>query len=98
MSRYRQQPLVFDGLQTVPIAARGGRISVEDFALPYEKGGGVTKLIESLPTILAGGALRGVIEAIKRARREERAIIWGLGGHVIKCGLADVLLDLMRRG
>jgi hypothetical protein len=94
MSRYRQQPLVFDGLQTVPIAARGGRISVEDFALPYEKGGGVTKLIESLPTILAGG----VIEAIKRARREERAIIWGLGGHVIKCGLADVLLDLMRRG
>jgi hypothetical protein len=98
MSKYRQQPLMFDGLQTVPIAARGGRVSLEDFALPYEKGGGVGKLLESLPTILAGSALRGVIEAMKRARREGRAIIWGLGGHVIKCGLADVLLDLMRRG
>ena len=98
MSKYRQKPLTFDGLQTVPIAARGGRVSVEDFALPYEKGGGIAKLLESLPTILAGSALRGVLEAIKRARREERAIIWGLGGHVVKCGLADVLLDLMRRG
>ena len=25
-------------------------------------------------------------------------MIWGLGGHVIKCGLAPVLIDLMRRG
>ena len=28
----------------------------------------------------------------------KRAILWGMGGHVVKCGLADVLLDLMRRG
>ena len=27
-----------------------------------------------------------------------RAILWGMGGHVIKCGLAPVLLDLMHRG
>jgi hypothetical protein len=25
-------------------------------------------------------------------------VIWGMGGHVIKCGLAPVLIDLMRRG
>ena len=25
-------------------------------------------------------------------------ILWGLGGHVIKCGLAPVLIDLMHRG
>src|SRR5205807_5751595 len=25
-------------------------------------------------------------------------ILWGLGGHVIKCGLAPVLVDLMQRG
>jgi len=25
-------------------------------------------------------------------------VIWGLGGHVIKCGLAPTLIDLMRRG
>ena len=35
----------------------------------------------------------------RRCRRRalnSRAIIWGMGGHVIKCGLAPVLLDLMR--
>jgi hypothetical protein len=98
MSRYKQQPLSFEGLQTVPIADRGGKVSVEDFAIPYEKGAGLAKWLESLPAILAGSALRGVVEAIKRAKREERAIVWGLGGHVIKCGLAAVLLDLMRHG
>ncbi|HXP86232.1 MAG TPA: hypothetical protein VN841_16015 [Bryobacteraceae bacterium] len=98
MSKYRQQPLALDGLHTLPIAERGGKVEVEDFAQPYEKGAGVARLIESLPTVLAGGALRGVIAALQRARQQERAIIWGLGGHVIKCGLGDVLLDLMRRG
>jgi hypothetical protein len=98
MSKYRHEPLALDGLHTLPIAERGGKVEVEDFAQPYEKGAGVGRLIESLPTILAGGALRGIIAALQRARKEERAIIWGLGGHVIKCGLGDVLLDLMRRG
>jgi hypothetical protein len=98
VSKYRQQPLSLDGLRTVPLAERGGKVEIEDFARPYQPGASVGRLIESLPTILAGGALRGVIAALQRARLEERAIIWGLGGHVIKCGLADVLLDLMRRG
>src|SRR5262249_58167681 len=38
------------------------------------------------------------VEAILAAREKRRAILWGLGGNVIKCGLAPVLLDLMRRG
>jgi hypothetical protein len=71
---------------------------VEDFARPYQKGEGVTRWVESLPRILAGDSLRGVIDALKRARESKRAILWGMGGHVVKCGLADILLDLMRRG
>jgi hypothetical protein len=39
-----------------------------------------------------------VVEALIAARDRRRAIVWGMGGHVIKCGLAPVLLDLMRRG
>ena len=39
-----------------------------------------------------------MIDALRRAKRQKRAILWGMGGHVVKCGLADVLLDLMRRG
>jgi hypothetical protein len=98
VSKYSEKPLSFDGLKTVPIADRGGKVRVEDFARPFDKGGSVAQLIESLPGILAGEAFRGVVDALKRARAEKRAILWGMGGHVIKCGLGDVLLDLMRRG
>jgi hypothetical protein len=54
--------------------------------------------LDSLPRILAGNSLRAVVDALAEARRRQRAIIWGLGGHVVKCGLAPVLIDLMRRG
>jgi hypothetical protein len=98
VSKYSDKPLSFEGLKTIPIAERGGKVHVEQFARPFEKGASVTRLIESLPQILAGEAFRGVLDALQRARAEKRAILWGLGGHVIKCGLGDVLLDLMRRG
>ncbi|MGH7247387.1 MAG: hypothetical protein ACREH9_04710, partial [Pseudomonadota bacterium] len=71
---------------------------MEDFAHPHRKGAGLVEWLDSLPRILAGDSLRGVIEALLGARAGKRAIVWGLGGHVIKCGLAPVLLDLMRRG
>ena len=98
MSRYSQKPLSFEGLKTVPIAERGGKVGVSQFARPFQKGGGVQQLVDSFPDILARQAFRGVLDALKRARAESRAILWGMGGHVIKCGLGDVLLDLMRRG
>ena len=98
MSRYSDQPLSFEGLKTVPIDARGGKVGVGDFARPYREGEGVAGWIESLPKILAADSFRGVVDAMRRARAEKRAILWGMGGHVVKCGLADVLLDLMRRG
>jgi hypothetical protein len=73
-------------------------VRVADFAAVYGKGGGMAGWLDSLPRILAGESLRAVVAAIATARARDRAIVWGLGGHVIKCGLAPVLIDLMRRG
>lgn len=98
MSRYNDKPLSFEGLRTVPIGDRGGKVRVSQFAKPYQKGDGVGRLIDCFPALLAGEAFRGVLGALKHARAESRAILWGMGGHVIKCGTGDVLLDLMRRG
>jgi hypothetical protein len=97
MSRYSEKPLSFDALKTVPIGARGGKVQVGHFARPYA-GGGVSALLDSLPKILAGDSFRGVIDAVRHARDQKRALLWGMGGHVIKCGLGDVLLDLRSRG
>ena len=98
MSKYAEEPLSFDGLKTVPIGERGGKVRIEHFAQPYRKGDGVGRLLDSLPKLLAADAFRGVVDALQRAKQHKRTILWGLGGHVVKCGLADVLLDLMRRG
>jgi hypothetical protein len=98
MSKYSAHPLDFSTLQTVSLHARGGKVRVADFASPYRKGAGMAGWLEGLPHILAGDSLRRVVDALAAARAGGRAIIWGLGGHVIKCGLAPVLADLMQRG
>ena len=98
MSRYRIEPVDFGALRTVPLKTRGGKVRVADFATPYRKGAGVAGLLDSLPRILAGESLRAVVEAILKARAAAKPVVWGLGGHVVKCGLAPVLIDLMERG
>jgi deoxyhypusine synthase len=35
---------------------------------------------------------------MRRARDLHKPIIWGIGGHVIKTGLAPIIIDLMNRG
>jgi hypothetical protein len=98
MSRYDRSPLDLSGLQTVGLRERGGKVHAADFAQPYRKGSGLASWLDSLPRILAGDSFRAVVDAVLRARARKRAILWGMGGHVVKCGLAPVLLDLMRRG
>jgi hypothetical protein len=98
MSKYSVQPLDFAKLKTVGLKERGGKVKAADFAAPYQAGSGIAGLLDSMPHILAGDNFRAVVDAIAAARASGRAILWGMGGHVIKCGLAPVLLDLMRRG
>jgi hypothetical protein len=98
MSKYAQNPIDLTGLKTVSLSERGGKVKTADFAHAYAKGSGVAGLVDSLPRILAADAFRAVIDALVLARESRRAIVWGLGGHVIKCGLASILIDLMRRG
>jgi len=97
VSQYDLEPLDFSGLKTIPIRERGGKVRVEHFAKPYG-GGGMAAWLDSLPHLLAADGFRAVIEAIEAARAAGKPILWGMGGHVIKCGLAPVLADLMRRG
>jgi hypothetical protein len=98
MSKYAKGPLDFARLQTVGLRERGGKVKIADFASPYRQGSGVAGWLDSLPHILAGDSFRALVDALAGARGKRRAIIWGLGGHVVKCGLAPVLADLMRRG
>ena len=98
MSRYPIRPIEVAGLKTISIHDRGGKVRVEHFGRAHNPGDGVLGLLDSLPRLLAADSLRSVVEALLRARENKKQIVWGLGGHVIKCGLAPVLIRLMRGG
>lgn len=93
---YREFDL--SGVRTYPLGSRASKVRVEQFARPYEPGRGVPGLLASLPAMLAASDLRDVVSAIVAAKRGGRAIVWGLGAHVIKTGLSPILVDLMERG
>ncbi|HEV2103184.1 MAG TPA: hypothetical protein VGR58_10440 [Candidatus Acidoferrum sp.] len=98
MSIYEIQPVSLRGVKTYPIATRRSKVSVREFARPAGKNPSLKKFLETLPGILAGNDLRDVLSAIHRAKVRKRAVLWGIGGHVIKVGLGPLLNDLMRAG
>jgi len=98
MSIYSTQPVTLGAVRTYPLASRKSKVGVRDFAKPTGANASLTKFLDSLPNILAAQDLRNLLSAIHIARKQHKAILWGIGGHVIKVGLGPVLIDLMKRG
>ncbi|MDX2269654.1 MAG: hypothetical protein NW208_16250 [Bryobacter sp.] len=98
MSIYSQSPLNLASLKTLSVFGRGGKVRTEHFAQAPTPGQTLSDFLDRLPRLLAADTLRQVVDAILRARSLGKPVIWGMGGHVIKCGLAPVLTDLMHRG
>ena len=98
MSIYSIQPITFGAVHTYPLASRKSKVSVREFAKPPAVNISFTKFLDSLPKILATVDLRQLLGAIHAARKKRTAILWGIGGHVIKVGLGPLLVDLMKRG
>ncbi len=98
MSIYEHQPLSLDDVKTYPLSSRPSKVSLEDFAKPIQPTSSLNDFLESLPNILAVQSLRELATRIHRARELQKPIIWGIGGHVIKTGLAPLIIDLMQRG
>jgi hypothetical protein len=86
------------GIKTYPLRSRQSKVGLAQFATPYKKGSGVDGFVKSLPGLLAARDFKDVVDAIVSAKRDGRAIVWGLGAHVLKTGLSPVLVDLMERG
>jgi len=98
MSIYSIHPITLGAVHTYPLASRKSKVSIRDFAKPPAANSSLTKFLDSLPNFLAAEDLRQLLDAIHSARKQRRAIVWGIGGHVIKVGLGPVLIDLMKRG
>jgi hypothetical protein len=73
-------------------------VSAAEFAQPPQSDLSFAAFIDALPHVLVARDFRAVVQAIISAARRERGVIVMLGGHVVKTGLAPLLIDLMRRG
>jgi hypothetical protein len=97
-SDYSVQPLTLGEVATYPLASRKSKVSINDFAKTTAPNSSLAKFLDGLPSILAAQDLRALLAAIHQAKRARKAVLWGLGGHVIKTGLGPIVADLMRRG
>jgi hypothetical protein len=98
MSQYDDSPLDLQHVKTYPLASRLSKVSLRDFAGAFDDSASLSEFLSAFPNILAVQTLRQLAERIGRARELRKPIIWGIGGHVIKTGLAPLLIDLMKRG
>ena len=85
-------------IRTVSARRRASKVHVRDEARPHRVGADFADFMDSLPNILGAADLRAVVDAWASAWERQRTIVWGSGAHLIKVGLAPVLVDLMERG
>jgi hypothetical protein len=83
-------------VRTVPIAHRPNKVRAEEFAAPPGADRSFGAFLRSLPDVLAARDFRRVVDAIVHAARR-RAVVAMAGGHIVKTGIAPVLLELIRQ-
>lgn len=100
MNGERRPPREIDlaRVKTVPIALRPNKVRSEDFAKAPGDDRSFSAFLKALPDVLKAQDFRKVVDAVVRATTRKRAVIVMAGGHVVKTGIAPVLVDLMRRG
>jgi deoxyhypusine synthase len=88
-------PLSLDNLSTVPLAKRKSDSDEQDFGAPYKQGDRFSDFLCSLPNLGAVRDLFGLRDAIVSAKRQDKPVIVGCGGHVVDAGLTPLLNRLI---
>ena len=92
------KPIDRSKLRTVSAKRRHSKVETSDFAKPVPPEASFGDFYASLPAILRAADLKELAATVAKAHRSGKAVVWGIGGHVIKVGLAPLLGDLMERG
>jgi len=85
-------------VRTYPLAERPSLVKVADFCEVPEPLPDFDLFIDSLPDIYAGTWFKELVERIVAAKLAGRPVAVALGAHVLKVGLAPLLIDLIQRG
>lgn len=95
----RRTPIIDrNRIRTQSARRRVSKVKTRDEARPLAPGASVSELLESLPGLLGAADLNAAIDAWVRAWRHDRLVLFGFGAHLIKVGLAPIVVDLLERG
>jgi hypothetical protein len=92
------QPIDLSALRLMSIDARQHKVRLEDLAVPAAPEAGLAEFFESLPSTPVTSGLRDLAQTIADAARKDSPVVIAFGGHVIKCGVGPIIIDLMERG
>ena len=93
-----RKPVDMSAVTTYPLKDRINKVSVHDFATLPESGIDLSPFLASLPKILKAPDFLALVDDIVAAYQHKKPVIVMMGGHVIKCGLSPLLIDLVKRG
>ncbi len=79
-----------------PLSDRHNLVHIEDFGKSGEID--LSSFWECVPNILKAKDMQELISICTEAYKRKKGIIVGLGGHVIKCGLTPLLIDMIKTG
>jgi hypothetical protein len=85
-------------VRTYPLASRESLVRLADFCETPDPLPGFAAFVDSLPDIYAGKHFKELVDRVVAAKIARRPVAVALGAHVLKVGLAPLLIDLMRRG
>lgn len=84
-------------VKTYSLKIRLSKVKKDDFARIPAKKKSFIGFLDSLPNILKAKDLRTVANAVVKAKKSRKAVIFMSGAHVIKCGLNPVLIELIKK-
>ena len=93
-----RKPVDLSSVTTYPLQERINKVFVQDFATMPKSETDLSDFLASLPKILKGSDFLALVDDIVAASENKKPVIVMMGGHVIKCGLSPLLIDLAKRG
>ncbi|HEX9075504.1 MAG TPA: hypothetical protein VF932_06970, partial [Anaerolineae bacterium] len=84
--------------RTIPLETRPTKVDPNAFAGDCPPDAMLGQFLDTLPHLLKADDLRAVVAAMVNARRQDKPIVAGIGGHVFKCGLGPLLIRMMEEG
>jgi hypothetical protein len=90
----KYKPISLKDVKTCKLRSRKSKVRLDKVAKAFS-GGSLKSFLSSLPDILAVKDFRSVVDAVVKARKNNKPVILGMGAHPVKVGLSPIIINLM---